>query len=103
MVRKPHQPRFVRLSAQHAAALLGGTELEPWMIISGGRFVARQRISMVGPGGRIDGVAVVGPVVQETIVSLADRDEERLGLPAGAQRDVLLVGPSGEARVLLPA
>lgn len=101
MVRKPHQPRFVRLSAEHSAALLGpGQALEPWMVISSGRFVAKQRIAMIGPHGRIDGVAVVGPEVPETQVSLAHTDEERLGLHEGTgSRGVLLVGPAGEVRV----
>lgn len=80
------------------------------MVIAGGRFVARQRVAMVGPAGRIDGVAVVGPVVEQTQVSFSHQDEERLGLQAaetgqagegGQGRDVLLVGPSGEARVVL--
>ena len=67
LVRKPHQPRFVRLSNEHAQALLGaGVQLDPWMVISGGRYVAKQRIAMIGPRGRIDGVAVVGPLVDET-------------------------------------
>ncbi len=103
MVRKPHQPRFVRLNAEHCTALLGPDELEPWMVISGGRFVARQRVAMVGPRGRIDGVAVVGPLVDSTVVSFSHRDEERLGLDEaeGPARDVLLVGPAGEARIEL--
>lgn len=104
MVRKPHQPRFVRLSADHAVALLGaGVQLEPWMVISGGRYVARQRLAMIGPRGRIDGVAVVGPLVDKTQISLSMQDDERLGLPAGGGgedvRTVLLAGPAGEARV----
>lgn len=69
------------------------------MVISGGRFVAKQRIAMVGPKGRVDGVAVVGPLVEATQVSLAMQDEERLGLAADPSRGVLLVGPSGEAKV----
>lgn len=103
MVRKPHQPRFVRLNAEHCAALLG-QEPEPWMVISGGRYVAKQRVAMVGPRGRIDGVAVVGPVVDHTQVSFSHKDEERLGLDEGEgirARDLLLVGPAGEARVIL--
>ena len=110
MVRKPHQPRFVRLSAEHSAALLGpGETLEPWMVISSGRFVAKQRVAMIGPQGRIDGVAVVGPVVPETIVSLAHTDEERLGLTripsdaeTGAARAACCWSGRGEARVTLP-
>ena len=106
MLRQPHRPRFVRLSAEHSAALLGeGVDLVPWMVISSGRFVARQRVAMIGPAGRIDGVAVVGPLVDRTVVSLSDQDEQRLGLKQEApQQDavgVLLVGPAGEARVSL--
>lgn len=72
------------------------------MLISNGRFVAKQRITMIGPKGSIDGVAVVGPVVSETEVSLAISDEERLGLPSDPGRGVLLVGPAGEAKVVAP-
>lgn len=103
MVHKPHRPRFVRLSTEHCRALLGpGAALEPWMLISNGRFVAKQRITMIGPQGRIDGVALVGPLVAETEVSLAGTDEERLGLSSDRGRGVLLVGPAGEAKVVAP-
>lgn len=72
------------------------------MVISNGRFVAKQRITMIGPRGRIDGVAVVGPIVGETEVSLAAEDEARLGLQTDPGRGVLLVGPGGEAKVVAP-
>jgi putative phosphotransacetylase len=72
------------------------------MLISNGRFVAKQRITMIGPRGSIDGVALVGPIVKETEVSLAQSDEERLGLHADPTRGVLLVGPAGEAKVVAP-
>lgn len=102
MLHKPHRPRFVRLNAEQCRALLGSEALEPWMLISNGRFVAKQRVTMIGPKGRIDGVAVVGPVVDETEVSLAISDEERLGLSSDPGRGVLLVGPAGEAKVVAP-
>ena len=103
MLHKPHRPRYVRLSAEHCHALLGpAAELEPWMIISGGRYVAKQRIAMIGPKGRIDGVAVVGPPQAETEVSLAERDEARLGVADDPSRGVILVGPAGEAKVAAP-
>ncbi|MBL9006934.1 MAG: hypothetical protein JNJ46_21945 [Myxococcales bacterium] len=103
MLHKPHRPRYVRLSAEHCRALLGeGAVLEPWMVISGGRFVAKQRLAMIGPKGRIDGVAIVGPTVTETEVSLADRDDERLGVAEAPSRGVILVGPAGEAKVAAP-
>jgi len=97
-VRKPHQPRFVRLGAPHVDALFGpAAQLSPRIEISGGRFVARERVSVVGKSGRIDGVAVVGPVEDRSTVRLGPGDIERLGLDAGG--GLLLVGPAGEVRL----
>lgn len=103
MLHKPHRPRFVRLSQEHCRAVLGsGVQLDPWMVISSGRFVAKQRLALVGPKGRIDGVAIVGPLVEATEVSLAEPDEERLGLSQDPGRGVILIGPAGEAKVVAP-
>jgi propanediol utilization protein len=97
-VRKPHSPRFVRLGAGHVDALFGPSALlTPRIEISGGRFVARERVSVVGKSGRIDGVAVVGPAEETSTVRLGPGDVERLGLDAGG--GLLLVGPAGEVRL----
>jgi propanediol utilization protein len=96
VVRRPHAPRFVRLSGADAATLFGGQALEPRFSISNGRFVARQRVALVGPRGRIDGVPVVGPALERTTLSLGDGDVERLGLDA---RGVILVGTAGEVKL----
>ena len=96
MSRKPHAPRFVRLSTDDVSLLFGSEALEPRFPISNGRFVARQRVSLVGKKGRIDGVPVVGPPAPETTVSFGHGDEERLDLAAGG---VLIVGPSGERKL----
>jgi len=98
-VRKPHAPRFVRLSAADAAALFGEQPLEPRFAISGGRFVARQRVALVGQRGRIDGVPVVGPTVDATSISWSDGDADRLGLDAGGAAGVILVGSAGELKL----
>ena len=88
----------MRLAASHIGALFGdGAALSPRIEISGGRYVARERLSVVGRSGRIDGVAVVGPLEETSTVRLAPGDLERLGLDdAGG---LLLVGPSGEVRL----
>jgi propanediol utilization protein len=99
-VRKPHSPRFVRLSAADAGALFGGEALEPRFPISGGRFVARQRVAIVGQRGRIDGVPVVGPLVEQTSVSWSVGDVDRVGLD---ERGVLLVGDRGERKLVAAA
>jgi propanediol utilization protein len=95
-VRKPHSPRFVRLSAADAALLFGPAALEPRFPISNGRFVARQRVAIVGQHGRIDGVPVVGPPGEATSISWSAGDIEKLGLDA---RGVILVGAQGELKV----
>jgi propanediol utilization protein len=97
VLRKPHSPRFVRLSAADAQSLFGGEALEPRFPISNGRFVARQRVAIVGQRGRIDGVPVVGPAIEQTTISWSAGDPERLGLDA---RGVLVVGAHGEVKVV---
>ncbi len=95
---KPHSPRFVRLSAEHLNALFGAqAKLSPRIEISGSRFVARERLSVVGRTGRIDGVAVVGPAEQRSTVRLGPGDVDRLGLDS--EGGLLLVGPAGEVRL----
>ena len=96
---KPHSPRFVRLGRLEIDALLGsGAALRPRIEISGGRFVSRERVSIVGVNGRLDGVAVVGPAEESVKLRLAQGDVERLGLDSTG--GLLLVGPSGEARIV---
>jgi len=97
VVRKPHSPRFVRLSAEDAVSLFGADQLEPRFPISNGRFVARQRVAIVGQRGRIDGVPVVGPPGSSTSISWNVGDAEKLGLD---ERGVILVGPQGELKVV---
>ncbi len=97
--RKPHSPRFIRLSEADIIVLFGAPALEPRFTISGGRFVARQRLDIVGQKARIDGVPVVGPPVEKTTISFSVGDSERLGLDALSDRGVLLVGPSGEVKL----
>jgi propanediol utilization protein len=95
VIRKPHSPRFVRLSAEDVVSLFGADSLEPRFPISNGRFVARQRVAIVGQRGRIDGVPVVGPPGPTTSISWNVGDAEKLGLD---ERGVLLVGPQGELK-----
>ena len=95
MIRKPHSPRFVRLSPVDAASLFGSDTLEPRFTISNNRFVAKQRVAIVGQRGRIDGVPVVGPAAQSTSISWNVGDADRLGLD---ERGVILVGPQGELK-----
>ena len=88
----------MRLGSVHIDALFGAAaQLQPRIAISGGRFVARERVSVVGRNGRLDGVAVVGPAEDNSTVRLGPGDVERLGLDAGG--GLLLVGPCGEVHL----
>jgi|GEM_PF-266282 len=103
--------RHVHLSQSDAEALFGpGTSLTPDRPIrQPGQYAAHQRVSVVGPDGRIEGVRVVGPTREETQVELARSDCREIGLAApvagsGHLRGaapVTLEGPAG--RVDLPA
>jgi propanediol utilization protein len=93
VIRKPHSPRFVRLSAEHVASLFGSDALEPRFPISNGRFITRQQIAIVGQQDRIDGVPIVGPPGTSTSISWNVGNTEKLGLD---ERGVILVGPNGE-------
>ena len=96
MTRKPHSPRFVRLSEADISALFGGSPLEPRFTISNGRYVARQRVALVGDKGRIDGVPVVGPPTPDTSIAWSEGDAERVGF---GERGVIVVGSHGELKV----
>jgi propanediol utilization protein len=100
VVRKPHAPRFVRLSSGDVSSLFGGESLEPRFQISNGRFVARQRLDIVGQKGRIDGVPVVGPPGDRTEISWSPGDHERIGLD---EKGVILVGAAGEIKFTAPS
>lgn len=75
--------------------MFGAEALEPRFPISNGRFVARQRVAIVGQRGRIDGVPVVGPPSTATSISWNVGDAEKIGLD---ERGVILVGPHGELK-----
>ena len=98
VARKPHAPRFVRLGAGQLESLFGpGARLQPRIEIAGDRFVAKERLAVVGLNGRFDGVAIVGPSGDKPFVRLGPGDVDRLGLDASG--GLLLVGPQGEVRV----
>jgi acetate kinase len=72
-----------------------------------GQFAARETVSLVGPGGRIDHVRVVGPVRGADQVELSRSDEIALGITAplrvsgdlAGTPGIELVGPLGRVRL----
>ena len=76
--------RHVHLDQAAADALFGpGATLTPRKGLSQpGQFAAEQRVTLVGPRGRIEGVSVVGPLRSRTQVEISRTDEFALGIDA---------------------
>ncbi len=95
--------RHVHVTSQQAQTLFG-TDLTPKRPLSQpGQFLAEQRVSVVGPKGRMEHVAVLGPTRPEGQVELSLTDGVSLGLrpPVRLSGDVsdtpgvTLEGPCG--------
>ncbi|MGQ0767478.1 MAG: PduL/EutD family phosphate acyltransferase [Gemmatimonadota bacterium] len=97
--------RHLHLAPEDASRLFGGTDLTVDRNISQpGQYAAAERVAVVGPSGRIEGVRVVGPNRGATQLELASSDARRIGLdpPVVASGHlqssvggVKLEGPSG--------
>jgi len=74
--------RHVHLSKEHLEVLFGpGYELTEFRKLSQpGQFAANEKVNLVGPKGRIDGVRVLGPVRSNTQVEVSLTDAYRLGV-----------------------
>jgi acetate kinase len=102
-------PKHVLLTAAHVEALFGrGHRLAPAAALSQpGRFVSRERVAIVGPKGRVDGVAVFGPTRPYTEVVIAMTEQFALGLhaPIRESGDIagtpgcMLEGPAGSVKL----
>jgi acetate kinase len=88
---KTPQPIPVAISARHVHldrktmdTLFGaGTELTPYRDLSQpGQFACEQKVDLIGPRSRIDGVRVLGPLRGSTQVEISRTDEFRLGVDA---------------------
>lgn len=98
--------RHIHLSAADAISLFGSTPLAiARPLTQPGQFAALQRLTVIGPTGRIDGVRVVGPAREQTQVELSRSDCHVLGITPpvansgdrqAAGGDVTLQGPAGE-------
>ena len=99
--------RHVHITAQQALALFGH-ELTPERPLSQpGQFLAKERVTVVGPRGEFDRVAVLGPARKEAQVEISLTDGRNLGIqpPVRLSGDVAdspgctLVGPRGQVRL----
>jgi acetate kinase len=97
--------RHVHLDREAMDVLFGpGSELTPKSPLSQhGQFAAEEKVNLIGPRARIDGVRVLGPLRKKTQVEISRTDEFKLGVdapvrPSGqveASAPIMLEGPAG--------
>lgn len=74
--------RHMHISEEQFAYFFGeGAQLTPVKELSQpGQFLAKERISIIGPKGSFENIAVLGPFRKETQVELAITDTRRMGI-----------------------
>lgn len=95
--------RHVHLTAELCHRLFGG-DLEPERPLSQpGQFLSKQRLTIIGPKGRFEKVAVLGPVRKDAQVEISMTDSRILGIAAPLRQSghvqntpgIILEGPMG--------
>ena len=96
--------RHVHVTAQQAKTLFGHGLTPERELSQPGQFVARERVTVIGPKGRFENVAVLGPERPEAQVEISLTDGRTLGIqpPVRLSGDVagtpgvVLEGPQGQ-------
>ena len=101
--------RHVHLNRQTLAALFGEghqlTEHKP--LSQPGQYACKEKVNLIGPKGRIDGVRVLGPVRSKNQIEVARTDEFKLGVDAPVRDSgdvaqsapITLEGPAGTVQL----
>ncbi len=97
--------RHIHLTREAMDALFGpGSELTSYRPLSQpGQFACHERLNIVGPRGRIDGVRILGPLRPACQVEISRTDEFHLGVDAPVRHSgdvkgtapIILEGPKG--------
>lgn len=95
--------RHVHLTQDQCHALFGGALTEHRPLSQPGQYLAQERVTVIGPKGRFENVAVLGPARKEAQVELSMTDCRTLGLQAPIRQSgdvkntpgVILEGPCG--------
>ena len=74
--------RHVHVTEAQAQALFGHRLTPKRELSQPGQFLANERVTVIGPKGRFDNVAVLGPERKEGQVELSVTDTRTLGIPA---------------------
>jgi putative phosphotransacetylase len=89
--------KHVHLSRQDADILFGtGYEFEEFRpLVQPGQFAAKEKLSMIGPKGRIDGIRVLGPIRPKTQAEFSVTDSFVLGIDPDVRMSGDLAGSPG--------
>lgn len=109
MVEVEVSARHVHLTQEHVEVLFGpGSELIPARPLSQpGQYLSEQRVTLVGPKGKKERTAVLGPVRKATQVELSKSDCVELGVKAPVRESgdvkgsgaITIVGPCGTLEI----
>jgi putative phosphotransacetylase len=102
--------RHVHLCRAHVEALFGsGYQLKTLRPLSQpGQYACKEKIAVVGPKGRIEGVRILGPERPETQVEISMTDTFKLGIKPAIRMSgdtagtpgCTLIGPAGEVKLV---
>ena len=99
--------RHVHVTREQAMILFGHDLTERRPLSQPGQYLANERVTVVGPKGTFENVAVLGPARKEAQVEVSLTDGRQLGVqppvrPSGTvagSPGVTLVGPRGEVKL----
>jgi propanediol utilization protein len=99
--------RHVHVTQEQAKRLFGHDLTEDRPLSQPGQYLARERVTVIGPKGRFENVAVLGPARSEAQVEISLTDGRALGItppvrPSGNVKDspgAVLVGPMGRVEL----
>lgn len=99
--------RHVHVTNEQALRLFGHPLTQQRPLSQPGQYLARERVSVLGPKGKLDGVAVLGPCRREGQAELSLTDGRALGLTLPVRLSgnvagtpgVTLTGPNGSVEL----
>ena len=99
--------RHVHVTREQALTLFGHPLTRKRDLSQPGQFVANERVTVIGPKGRFEHVAVLGPERKEAQVEISLTDGKTLGIvppvrPSGSVEDspgAVLAGPEGTVKL----
>lgn len=101
--------RHVHLQSDHLDILFGkGYKLTHLKDLSQpGQFAAQEKVALIGPKGKIEGVRILGPVRKSTQVEVSASDARKLGVPPVVRNSgdlegtpgLTIVGPQGRVDI----